>query len=316
MPRVGIITWGEDGERVISLASAAHVEKSLRNFSAAELLIYDMPRDRKHLEADLEGQVLDFAFVMMHGKGGEDGELLWLLDLYQTNYQCASREVLALTINKRATKELWRQAGLPVAKDMLISPQDISLEHMLQSIEKKIGFPCVWKMLAQWSSNGIHIIADAQELEEISALYPYITEPILIEAYLVGDEVTVGILEQADWTPLSLPVTLIIPPVDSRFDFANKYNGLTQELCPAPLDRQLQESCQQIALMAYKAVGCSKYARVDMIITSDWPILLEINTIPGFTEQSLFPKAAQVAWFPFPKLLEHLMMVGSTSHCK
>jgi D-alanine-D-alanine ligase len=313
MRTIGIITGGEDGERVISLKSAACVEKSLRSSSSAEVITYDMPGDWQSLEADLAQQVFDFVFVMIHGKGGEDGEIVGILDLYEVPHQCAPREVLALTLNKRTTKQVWRGTWLPVAKDMLVSPQELTLPSTMPAIEEHIWFPCVVKVLTQWSSNGVHVVTDAEQLEHTLAQYIQSTAPVLIEAFLAGDEVTVGILEQSDGTAVALPVTLILPP-EGGFDFANKYNGKTQELCPAPLEQTIVEQCQNIALHAYHAVGGRKYARVDMIITSDGPILLEINTIPGFTEQSLFPKAAQVAWLPFPKLLEHLMEVwGATS---
>ena len=307
---IGIITWWEDGERVVSLASATEVEKALRDASF-EVVVFDMPRDWNRFESVLSAQALSFVFLMIHGTWGEDGELVSVLDMYHVPYQCAARDILQLTIDKRTTKQVWRQAWLPVANDMLILPLECAVEQLSQRIVQEIGFPCVRKVLAQWSSNWVHIIEDKDWLEAVMTLYAHYTEQVLIESFLQGDEITVWLLEQPDGTVTALPITLIIPPREGGFDFANKYNGKTQEICPAPLSAPLTEQCQQLAVDSYTAVWCQKYARVDMIITWDGPVLLEINTIPGFTSQSLYPKAAQAAWIPFCKLLEHLMEVGS-----
>lgn len=310
MRSIAIITGGTNSEREISLISAAAVKEGLEKLTKYTIFWYDLPTDRSKLLADLELHAFSFAFVIIHGKGGEDGQVSTLLDLYGIPTQCASRETLLLTMNKRRTKLVRRAQGLPVADDLLISPVQIKYANLLDRIQKNIWFPCVRKELDQGSSKGVHILTDEWSLQKTRKNYATFAGPILIEAYITGEEITIPLLDYPDGTTHVLPLIHIIPPEGQEFDYQNKYNGQTQEICPSGFPEETVRQVNQIALDAYHAVGCSRYARIDAILTDQWPILLEINTIPWFTAQSLFPKAAQAVGLSFPALLEHLIRLA------
>lgn len=296
---IAIITWGHNSEREISLRSWQ------ATFQAAQTLgyqasLYDFPVDTaRFLE---QYKTIDFVFIMIHGRGGEDGQIASFLEVLWLPYHCTSPEVLQLTMNKRLTKQVWRQHNIPVANDSLID---------LTSHIPVYTWPCVIKALDQGSSVGVRICTDAQQFHTaLTQAKPYRT--IMIESYLTGREVTVAVIDDHDGIPLALPIVEIIPPEGASFDYTNKYNNLTQELCPANFDNKTTNIIQDIAIRAYQAVGCTKYGRIDMIITTDGPICLEINTIPGFTSASLFPKAAAAYGWSFEKLVDHLIKLGTT----
>lgn len=304
---IAIITWGTNSERPISLLSAQAVKSWLETLWYTHLGRYDFPTDTSLFLQHTSNKSYDFVFLMIHGAWGEDGQIASFLDLLNIPYQCTTPEILSLTINKRHTKLLWRAHGLPVAEDICIVPIHTTKLDLQEKIQSSIWFPCVRKELDQWSSKWIHIIKDTQDLDSVREIYHSYTRPILIEAFLEGEEITVPLIDQKNGTTIVLPMIHIIPPVEWGFDYENKYNGKTQEICPSSFSVEIVHQINSIALRAYQAVWCTKYARIDAILTKTWPVLLEINTIPWFTAQSLFPKSAAVANIPFPQLLQHLL---------
>ena len=311
MKKIAVITWGDNSERAISLKSSQSVVIALEE-RWYDVLVYDFPVDK-----DLflqEYRWINFCFVMIHGKWGEDGQISALLDLLWIPYQCANRETCALTINKYLTKLVWKDFGLPVAEDCLIDMSQGGYDNFCQRVES-VATPCVIKALCEWSTKGMWFIFSQEEWEGESAdLYEEICgmyDHVLVERYIAGKEFTVAVLEQKNGEAIALPVIEIIPPEGGLFDYENKYNGKTQEICPADISDELAYVIKKVALDAYAAVWCNWYARVDVLLWSEWPVLLELNTIPGFTSESLFPKASKAAGMDFGDLLEHLLSVGS-----
>lgn len=258
--------------------------------------LYDFPVDvTRFLEVY---KSIDFVFLMIHGAGGEDGQIASFLEVLGLKYHCSFPEILHLTMNKWLTKQVWKQYWVPFAKDTLI---DLS-----NHIPVYQG-PCVVKALDQGSSVGVWICKDAQGFHTaLQGAKAY--GQVMIEEYLEGREITVAVLDTKNgWEAIALPIIEIIPPEWAGFDYENKYNDKTQEICPADFDANTTKIIQDIALRAYKAVGCTKYGRIDMIVTSDGPKCLEINTIPWFTGASLFPKAAKAYGLDFPALIQYLI---------
>lgn len=307
---IAIITGWNNSEREISLISASAVLEWLGKLWYSDVVQYDFPKELEHFIDIHTTTKIDFVFLIIHGKWWEDGQVASFLDLLHIPYQCTSPSILAITMNKRHTKLVRRAHDLPVAKDILIIPTNTSYEKLLSQIENSIQFPCVRKELDQGSSKGVHILHNAHELQEIYIEYARYAQPILIEQFIQGEEITIPILDAWDWSTNILPLIHIIPPLEWWFDYENKYNGKTQELCPANFDKKTVEQVNAIALQAYHAVWCTSYGRIDAILTEHWPILLEINTIPWFTAQSLFPKSAEVFWLSFPQLLQHLIAIN------
>ncbi len=313
---IAIITWGDNSERAISLISAAAVQKWLEALWYTSLSQYDFPTQSIQFVQDHKKQTIDFVFLIIHGTWGEDGQIASYLDLLRIPYQCTSTDILALTINKRHTKLVWRAYGLPVADDIIVIPDEHTRDEIIEHIQITIWFPCVRKEFDQWSSRWVHIINNENDIEVVRKNYSSSKKPILIEQFIQGEEITIPVLDNKNGEPIILPHIRIIPPQEGWFDYENKYNWMTQEICPHSFDKETDQQIADVALQAYQAVWCTKYGRIDAIVTEKWPILLEINTIPWFTSQSLFPKSALVYWLPFPQLLKHLIDISMTKYSK
>ena len=298
MNHIAILTWWNSSEREVSLRSAAAVQASLIR-SGYTVMMYDLSTDIIQLIHDKD--TIDFVRVMIHGEGGEDGQIIWLLDLLWLRYQCTNREALTITMNKYLTKQLRKLTHLPVARDMLLYAQ-MSRDE-IDSILAIFGYHCVVKAIGEGSSKWMIIVSSADQLDDVVTLVSDY-DRVLCEEFVSGTEITVAILDRD-----TLPVIEIIPPQWQLFDFENKYNGKTQEICPARISDELTSQVQQLALLAYDTVWCTRYGRIDMILWPNWPILLEINTIPWFTDQSLFPLAARTAGISFDELVERLMVI-------
>lgn len=298
MKHIAILTGWTNSERDVSLRSAAAVEVSLTRLDYV-VTMYDLATDIAQLVNDKD--TIDFVRVMIHGAGGEDGQIIWLLDLLGLPYQCTGREVLTITMNKYLTKQLWKHAWLPIARDVLLRA-DVS-RAKLHGIIASFNYHCVAKAIGEGSSRGLVIVTSQDQLDEVYDLVQTY-DRVLCEQFITGTEITVAILGRE-----VLPVVEIIPPVGQSLDYTNKYNGLTQEICPARLSDELTTQVQELALKAYDELWCTRYGRVDMIIWPEWPVLLEINTIPWFTDQSLFPLAARTAGIEFDQLVERLMKI-------
>ncbi len=284
-----------NSEREISLRSAQAV------LIACDILwhtttLYDFPTQKKEFLIDY--QSIDFVFIIIHGAGWEDGQIAYFLDTLGLPYQCTSAKILGNTIDKRVTKQFRKQHNIPVAQDKLVN---------LTQESPVFEYPCVIKALNQGSSVGVVICKTSEKFAEgIEQLKTYGT--VMIEEFLEGSECTVPVLDNLEWwKPHVLTVIEIVPPEGEEFGYENKYNGLTQEICPARYDEDLIQEIQDIALLAYQAVWCTQYGRIDMIVTKDGPKCLEINTIPWFTSWSLFPKSAKIFWFDFPQLIQYLI---------
>lgn len=292
---IAIITWRTNSEREISLRSA-HAVYEACIWLWYTTTLYDFPSKRSNFLTDY--QHIDFVFVMIHGAGWEDGQIAHFLDTLWLPYQCTNAKVLSYTIDKRVTKQFRRQHNIPIAKDRLVN---------LDQETPLFEYPCVIKALNQWSSIGVIIAKDQDTFADwLTQLKSYGT--VMIEEFLEWSECTVPILDNINgWLPHVLPIIEIVPPEGKEFDYENKYNDLTAEICPARYDESMTRQIQDIALRAYQAVWCTQYGRVDIIVTKDGPKCLEINTIPWFTSWSLFPKSAKVFGLDFPQLIQYLI---------
>lgn len=167
------------------------------------------------------------------------------------------------------------------------------------------------KALDQGSSVGVLICKSETDFHNaLIQLKEY--QLVMIEEYLSGKEITVSIMDDLYGGITVLPTIEIVPPEGIRFDYENKYNGETKEIILTDLDNVLQSQINDIALRAYTSLQMTRYGRIDMILTDRGPVCLEINTIPGFTDQSLFPKAAQQYGLSFTQLVDHLVQLMFT----
>jgi len=296
--KIALIAGGKSSEREVSLKGAEAVKKALEKLGYVYEIFdpaYDLVRLAK------KAKEFDCAFLVVHGPGGEDGTLQGFLDSIGIPYQGAGTLGSALAMHKGLSKLLYQQAGLkvPEGKSFL---KDFSQEE-IKNYAKYLGFPVVVKPATQGSSIGLSIAKNEKNLKEACEKAFSVDDEILIEKYLKGREITVGILDE---TPL--PVVEIIPKFSDFFDYQTKYTpGFAEEICPAPLPENLTQKAQQYGLIAHKALKLRHYSRTDMILVGEEIYVLETNTIPGMTETSLLPLAAKVAGYSFENLIKKLI---------
>jgi D-alanine-D-alanine ligase len=298
---LALLMGGLSNEREISLKSGAEVEKAL-NQERYDILRYDLKQDLPRLVAEAPG--IDVALIILHGRYGEDGTVQGLLELLGIPYQGSRVLGSAIAINKRLSKELYRQAGLPVARDRVIRRGEMP---DMASIVQDLGWPLVVKPCQEGSSIGIRLARDEEALISAAREALALDEEVLLEEYIRGREITVGVL--GNDTLEALPIVEIIPSAKYEFfDTEAKYmDQASEEICPADLPEVVARRAQEYALRAHKALQLRGYSRTDMILRGEEIFLLETNTIPGMTGTSLFPQAAQAAGLTFSALLDRLI---------
>jgi len=299
--RLGLLYGGTSSERDVSIAGWKVVRKHF-DPDRFELEHFDLKTDLALLMS--KAPELDAAFICLHGRGGEDGVLQGFLEQVGLPYQGSGVLASALAMNKQLSKLLFRQAGLDVAADVVVTRSD---EVDPDLLGERLGYPLMVKPLREGSSIGMSLVRDPSVLvNALEAAFSYDSH-VLIEEYLNGVEITGAVL--GNRRIRALPLVEIKPGQSHEFfDLIAKYTpGATEETCPARVSSPVTQRAQAAALKAHEALGCRGYSRVDMFVCGDAVKVLEVNTIPGMTETSLYPQAAQAAGISFSKLLEILV---------
>ncbi len=280
-----VLKGGISSEREVSLQSGAAVARALREAGHS---VHEWDLTEREFEwPDPEA----LYFVCLHGTFGEDGEIQSMMEKDGIRFTGAGSAACRLSFDKIAAKEAFRQSGLLVPEGQLWN-QDVQWD-----------VPYVLKPVADGSSVGVQRVLDPGDVEEAVRQAHQHGGRYMIERYVSGRELTVGILGNQ-----ALPV-VEIRPHEGFYDYEHKYTvGLTQHLCPAPLEKEEVERLQAAALQAHRAVGCEVYSRVDFLMADSGEIyLLEINTIPGMTPLSLLPEAASSAGISFIELCNKII---------
>jgi len=299
--RIAVLAGGWSGERQVSLKSGKAVYEAL-NRARYDVTLYD-PRDDLETLIRKKGEI-DLAFILLHGRFGEDGRIQGMLDLLQIPFVGSGVLASAMALNKRVAKDVFRRAGLPVAEDLILNRGE---GFSADEVAEKLGVPLVVKPVSEGSSLGIAIAHDRESIAEgIQKAFQYDRE-VMVEAYVPGTEITCCIL--GNQVLEALPVVEIVPTdAYAFFDYEAKYTpGATREICPAPIAPHLAERAGEWAKAAHRALGCRVWSRSDMIIRDETLYLLETNTIPGMTETSLFPLAARAAGMSLSDLLDRMI---------
>lgn len=295
MNSITVLYGGTSAEREVSLRSGTTVAAALEEAGYTVRLL-----DAATASID---QITDCEaiFPALHGTGGEDGTIQATLEARHIRYVGSDSESSRICFDKWQYRQLMEANRLPVAKGAIVGNIDYA-NHPLSHI------PHVLKPINGGSSIDTFIIRDPNQapVSQIEDAFRR-HETMLLEELIEGIELTVGILGE---TPL--PVIEIIPPSNGEFDYINKYNGATQELCPPQhISSEVQANAQALALQAHRAAGCRDLSRTDMIVTNDGALyILETNTLPGMTEQSLFPKMAAVAGMDMSELVSRLVTMA------
>lgn len=298
---VALIAGGWSREREVSLQSGAFVYESLDK-DKYEVRRYDPKSDLAMLMRD--SKEIDIALVVLHGKKGEDGCFQGLLDLLDVPYVGSGVLASSLAMNKQVSKELFRFAGLTVPRDIVLARGQ---EHDPVEILSSLGQPVVIKPVAEGSSIGLNICSTSEELATALDETFAMSAKVLAEEYIKGREVSCGVIGNSK--PEALPVIEIVPQKEHRFfSYEAKYvPGESKEICPATLPGEVCIKIQAYALKAHSVLGCKGLSRSDMIVTGNDVYLLETNTIPGMTENSLFPLAVRTAGLTVSQFLDRLI---------
>jgi D-alanine-D-alanine ligase len=299
--RIALLAGGWSGEREVSLKSGEAVYSALDK-GKYEVSMYDPRDDLQTFMAAKEE--IDLAVILLHGRFGEDGRIQGLLDILGIPFLGSGVLSSAMAMNKNVAKAIYKCAGLKVAKDAILKPDDdLSVEEIIATLG-----PCTFvKPVAEGSSLGASLCRGNEELDfGIKQAFQHDRE-VMVEEYIEGREVTCCVLGNMELE--TLPLIEIVPKAGYRFfDYKAKYtSGATEEICPASLSRDLGEGVEACAKRAHLALKCSVWSRSDMIIRDEEIYLLETNTIPGMTENSLFPLAAKAAGLSLSALLDKMI---------
>jgi D-alanine-D-alanine ligase len=300
--KVAVLLGGLSAEREVSLKSGNAVLAALKRQGVNAHGI-DAGRD---VLTQLAVGKFDRAFIVLHGRGGEDGTLQGALELLGLPYTGSGVLGSALGMDKLRCKLVWSAAGIPVA-DYVVLTEGIDLDGVAQ----RLGFPIFVKPACEGSSIGISKARTRAELEQAWALAAKYDRVVLAERFIDGAEVTCGMLGER-----ALPLVRIETTTEF-YDYEAKYTrDDTRYHCPSGLDAALEYRLQDLARRAFDIVGCGGWGRVDfMLDTQGNPYVLEINSVPGMTDHSLVPKAAQQAGIGFDELCLKILMtsIGETS---
>jgi D-alanine-D-alanine ligase len=299
--RVALLAGGKSAEREVSLNSGEQVFRVLDK-ERYEVLRYDPSDDLPRLAKDAAN--IDVALIILHGRLGEDGTIQGFLDLLNIPYQGSGVLGSALAMNKIISKQLYTQAGLPVAPFVVV---DKIGSDQTSKVVDQLGLPVVVKPEHEGSSIGLSIVRSPDQLSKAFEEAWRFDRRCLVEKFIRGVEITGGVLGNNSLQ--ALPLVEIIPGANHEFfDYSAKYTpGASDEICPARLSQELTSRAQDYAMRAHRALYCKGYSRTDMIVSGSEIFVLETNTIPGMTQTSLLPQAAAAAGISFSALLDRLI---------
>lgn len=313
---LGVIMGGYSQEREISLKSGAQV---IRHVDATRFKVYaidiskegwfcevDSNRvaiDRADFSVTLHGEKISFDLIFnaIHGTPGEDGILQAYFDLLGIKYTGSNSYISALSFNKRDLLSVTSDLGIPRAKHLSLNKgQTLSSEEI-----EHVGFPCFVKANRSGSSFGVYKVKTEEELKQAILDVFEMNDELIIEEHLEGIEITVGVIPGENG-PQVLPMTLI-KTEHEFFDYQAKYLGESEEITPAPIDPSLEKRLTQYASKIYQDLGFKGATRSEFIIREGIPYLLEVNTTPGLTEQSILPQQARCADISEARLFDRLI---------
>lgn len=288
--KVAVLGGGKSPEREVSLRSASAVAKALRQ-AGYEVIELD-PSNGPDVLNSLTNDTI--VFPILHGAGGEDGSIQQELESRGLQYLGSGAEASRLCFDKNLARQKLLEAGVPMAIGDSVTSETYPNNPLTKA-------PHVLKVQRGGSSIGTYIVRDPSNIDEQKVAEVFsLDENAIIEELVVGPEITVPILNTK-----ALPVIEIVPPEAEEFNYDNKYNGKSQEICPAvSIDKSKQEEAQHLAEKVHKVLGCRHLSRIDIMCRKNGEmVVLEANTMPGMTVQSLYPLSAKTAGISMPELV-------------
>jgi D-alanine-D-alanine ligase len=298
--RIAVMMGGLSREREISLKTGKAIQKALSEKGYTVIPI-DVGDD---IAEKLMKEKIECAFLALHGKFGEDGTIQGMLELMRIPYTGSGVLASALAMDKIMSKKFFLCERIPTPRFEVFQREEIK-KDLPQSVS--VPLPVVVKPAREGSTIGVSIVQKHEELAPALKEAGKYDEEILVEEFMKGKEITVGILED-----IPLPIIEIVPK-SGFYDYHSKYTkGETQYILPAQIPREKYLYAQEISLKAFQRLGCSGVARVDLMTDeNEDPYVIDVNTMPGMTETSLLPKAASYAGIPFEDLVERILLGAS-----
>jgi D-alanine-D-alanine ligase len=314
MSRIAVLKGGRSLERHVSLKSGSRVEDALHRLGH-EVVGIDVDVD---LVSRLSEAAPEAAFVALHGRDGEDGTVQELLEAMGIAYTGSRVSACIRASDKVLAKHAMRDAGIPTPDFFAFSEtafKGLGVAQAVPAITALLSFPLVVKPASQGSALGIKFASSPANVPgALLAAFSY-DRKVILERYVDGRELAISILER-NGEPAALPIVEAVPEQEDFYDFESRYEiGRTRFVCPADLDSELAARAAKIALDSFQLLGCSGFARVDLMLdAADGTLfVLEVNPIPGLTETSLLPQAADAAGIGFDRLIELILAAALTA---
>lgn len=301
--KVVVLSGGISDERDVSFRSGRNVYKALLEAGYQTIDTLD-PADEQFIQKLIDGGY-DVAFIALHGRGGEDGMIQSVLEYCGIPYTGSDVIASACAADKDVSKALYARAGIPIAKGFVIEKgQEVDAARIVD----ELGGDCFVKPAVNGSSFGVSVVHEASELDEALGVAFEHGDKALVEERLVGTEITVGVYESEEGLK-ALPVVEILKQDNAEFyDLNVKYMDPDQvHRIPAKISKDDYARAQELSCLAHEALGCSGFSRNDFIVTDRGPVILETNTIPGMTDQSLYPDEIRHTEMTFSAVCSHLI---------
>lgn len=297
--KIAVLCGGMSNERDVSLRSGKNVLAALKRLGYNNAEIVDATRDSVKTLTDGN---FEYAYNTLHGKYGEDGCIQGLLEILGIKYTGCKVKSSAICMDKEMTKNLLYANGLNIIKSVCIRYEE-NLD--IESIVKDLKFPLMVKPSAEGSSIGMSKVDNIEELKDALKIAQKSDKKILLEEYLQGTSITVGVLEDVEKAEIFATPILEFRTKTLWYDYEAKYTeGMTEFILPAQLSEKLTNEIKQMAINAHKACDCTGVSRVDFLIYNDIPYVLEINTNPGMTDLSDLPAQANAMGINYDNLVQ------------
>lgn len=314
--RIGVLRGGPSNEHDVSLKTGENVLKNLPE----KYIPIDIFIDKNggwhiqgisHKPHEIFKKV-DAIFNALHGEYGEDGKVQKILDVFSVPYTGSKTLPSAIGMNKALAKDVFKLHGIKTPYFVVESKSD-NIDEMAIKLFNSFPMPAVVKPVASGSSFGVSVAYTLKSLAlALSKAFKY-SDKVLVEEYIKGREATCGVVDRFRGKDIYslLPIEIIKPEKSDFFDYEAKYCGGSQEICPGNFSQSEKEAVQELAVTAHKALGLRHYSRSDFIISPRRGIyILEVNTLPGLTSESLLPKSLNAVGCSLPDFLDHLITLA------
>ncbi len=302
--KIAVLYGGWSSEREVSLRSGRNVYEALLRLGYENVILIDVKRT---IAEDLKREGVDIALIMLHGNPGEDGSIQGLLEIMGIPYTGSGVVASSVGIDKFITKHVLRSLGIPSPPAVFVTEGD-KVADRIREAEAKFGYPAIVKPRKEGSSVGVAIARTHEDLIEKVEKDLNLYGDVLIEKYIDGKSVTVGILGTGK-------DAFCVPSLELRvrgrdfYDYTAKYTeGYTEFIIPAEIPARSDEKLKEYALLFYNTIGGKGFARVDAVVDKDGKVyVLEINTIPGMTNLSDLPKEAEKMGISYDEVVEYIL---------